>query len=343
MNGDNVEHLPKAVRQQAEENRKLHELILQQQQTEDGNTEVHSAPAETDATSQDEYSAQHDASPQEHQQPQPEPQAHQSEHPSEDAWKQKFQVLKGKYDAEVPRLHSEINTLRKDIAALQEQNKLAEERQRKAEEAAHNATSLDPSRYDDWDPEIKDLVSEVDRLQQANAALRSQLDSELGGLKKQQQTMERQMSTTNLLDGVRRVYPGFDAQDQDHAFIEYMQGVSPTDPEGRKRTDLLAVAMRRGDVDFIAKLYGAWPGADKYKHPPDSSPTRQPSSRPKNVQPSSAPSEQSNAQGKKMWTEREMDQVYKQIALGKYRGKDDESQVLLREMSDAVNEGRVRP
>lgn len=76
------------------------------------------------------------------------------------AWEQKYKVLQGKYDKEVPRLRDEIAGLK---VTLERQEKVLEQQssQQNASSPAPDLTDLDPTKFDGWGEEMVDMVKTV--------------------------------------------------------------------------------------------------------------------------------------------------------------------------------------
>ena len=81
----------------------------------------------------------------------------------EDDWKQKYSVLKGKYDSEVPRLHSDLSALRQVVNDLQTQvTSSVKKQEQKDEKPSNEALDFVEREYPDI---YKAMVSMLDKRQ----------------------------------------------------------------------------------------------------------------------------------------------------------------------------------
>ena len=92
---------------------------------------------------------------------------------NENEWEQRYRVLQGKYDAEVPRLSVQIAELQEQLTELVSEK---EQLQEKLQEQASKQQGLDPGEYEDFGEEMKKLVETVNDLRAENLKLQSELN-----------------------------------------------------------------------------------------------------------------------------------------------------------------------
>lgn len=171
--------IPRAVKAQAEEATKIfEELQRQRQQTDTPPPEKPAAeasePAEPTAATAPENTAAAPAEPTTTAAEQPETQ---TKEPQPDPWEQRYKVLKGKYDAEVPAMHRRITDLETLISTLQS----------KESEKPDTVPNLPvdklvkPEEINDYGSDFMDVVGR--RAQEAVAPTLKQLLEELSKIK----------------------------------------------------------------------------------------------------------------------------------------------------------------
>jgi hypothetical protein len=178
--------------------------------------------------------------------------------PADDAFERRYNVLRGKYEAEVPRLQQQ---LKENQAVL---NQLLEER-KKANEAPPAPTKAEslvsPKDEENFGADLMEAVvrvaTQIAKHEMATAELR--LRGEFEAVKGQiGQVADRQVKTAEQLfwDRVSELVPDWMQVDEDarwHAFLDVT-------PEFSTLTyrQLAGAAIEAGDAGKVAKLVQAW-------------------------------------------------------------------------------------
>lgn len=207
------------------------------------------------------------------QEPAPAPAAASSEPASEPAsdpapkredWKQKYNVLKGKYDAEVPRLSAELRESRTAIAGLQEQvtnlnvTLAAVKEVQKEPPAPAPKPVLTPEEIDNFGPDLIDVIERkaqevadrmiADRIGKVESSVK-QVSENVASTQKSVAESARERLYTRLDDEVA----GWETINKQPAFVDWLRVAD--DFSGQPRGALLRAAFERNDADRVVKIF----------------------------------------------------------------------------------------
>lgn len=174
-------------------------------------------------------------------------------------WKQKFDSLRGKFDAEVPTLYQQ---LKEQNAQLQKLAQQLQERESAPTAKEQDEQALVTSKdVDDYGADLVDMVRRAAQevSQKAVTHAISELRKEFGAVKEQMGTVtERvyQSESDKFWAGVMNLVPDWKQIDADPRWIEFLD----TTPEFAEDTyrELAGKAIQRGDATKIAKLVETW-------------------------------------------------------------------------------------
>lgn len=162
-------------------------------------------------------------------------------------YKQKYFVLKGKYDAEVPRLLHEVGELKTAVSALQEKKQIPT----KDEEPSDDLLS---------DPAVKYLHDEYPDVYNALVAFESKTSKKKPSVdptvEERISRVERtQFKTTEdrFIDDLNRLVPDWDSVNKDSKFVEWLNTEDPL--TGYTRFQLASIAQNSLDGPRVAKFY----------------------------------------------------------------------------------------
>jgi hypothetical protein len=264
--------------------------------------------------------------------------------PSDDQWKQRFLTLKGKYDAEVPRLHTELKELR---------TKLEELATRRVETPAEPAKPKS-KRVTEKDQETfgADLLDVIKRQAEEIAAdALADLQSKVGKLESENEQLKAQVTgvSTTQSQTAQEVYfgklttavPDWEAINVSPGFLEWLGEVDEL--SGHTRQAFLDEAFQTLNVARTAKLFNAYKKVLAASAPPPPAPTKQ------EVQRQVAPGKSKTPPGppasdaaSKIWTANEIDRFYQEVRAGHYRNNPAELNRIEAEIDAAVASGRVK-
>lgn len=255
-----------------------------------------------------------------------------------DDFKQKYSTLKGKYDAEVPRLHQQI----KDLTAQMQSFKDDIEAKKKAEaekpkEKVSYITDADREEYGDDLLDVqrrvaKEVAQEYDDKLDAQAKI-------IEALQKQISDTGGQVGEIGFSSRLRQLVPDFDQIDGDDRWAAWLNEYDPM--LNSQRRDVAQKAFDSGDAESVAhyvKLFKKTLVADEPVVD-----TRQ-AELEKQVTPGRNATTQAKSNGKsaKIYSSREMDNQWSKIKTMSTKGMYDEAAKLEAELTAAYVEGRVR-
>ena len=251
-------------------------------------------------------------------------------------YKDRYQTLKGKYDAEVPRLQSEVRNLQEQMLTLRQENEaLKKAETEKPQDPPQEPVNLDYDALEDYGPEFRKLGETLQAVVKRNEQLEAELRKLNGNVESVQQASVKD-AYDKFIDKVRSEVSGlggnFDTLNTDPAFLTWLHQVPPGSQF--QRIALLHDAERRHDVvqcRAIFKEYIDTQPKDKEPQPPP------------NVQPppSPDPGNPGEQQSGKNWTRQEIKQFYADKASGKFAGKEDQAKAIEADIFAAQGQGRI--
>lgn len=261
--------------------------------------------------------------------PEPEPEPEPEKGPD---YHQAYLVLKGKYDAEVPRLAEQVRERNARIEELETQ--LAAQPQQPPQPEASDLNADDYAQYGD---EFKQLAESHNRLLQENKQYRdeiAQIKESLGSVQQNQQ----QTTQSTFYSRLGELCPSYETLNHDQKFVEWLQNPNPY--TGDLRINTLRDAESKGDANTAAAIFNEW----LEFNPQTPEPRTQTPPQPKNVQPSKTSGSETGkdtAPQKRQWTRAQIKAAYQDKARGAYKGRDDEWNAIEKDIFAAQHEDRV--
>lgn len=272
-----------------------------------------------------------------------EPEAPKPEVPTVDedsTWERRYKALQGKFNAEVPRLHSEVKELKSQLnMAISKLEDIGKAQTAKAEEPERLVTDSDVEAFG------SDLIDVIDR--KAREVARQMVGTEMAELKAENQKLleelsgvaERQSSNDRrtFFADLERLVPDYEALNVDDGFLEWLAESDPL--SGMARQDYLTDAYHRFDVNRTAALFNT------YKSLLAPAPAKQVA---KNLARQVAPDTSKvsmdipSQSASRIWTNAEIESFYRQVQQGKFRDSPAEQVRIEAEIDLAVAEGRIR-
>lgn len=242
--------LPKAAQKQASEAEELHRKLYP---VESDSTDAETTAEPAAATPPQEEPAA-DTPPQEEQ-----PAAEKPASDEGDTWEQRYKVLQGKYNAEVPRLQRQLNAAnaaQDDLRGQVEELQKALLKPEKSEEQPKSSSLLKQEEIDDYGEDMIDVVKRaareefqpyIEQLEQRNA----QLESLLGGMQQQTVANVRQQMLSDLdSDPEVRNWREINSDPQ---FLAWLENVDPY--VGQPRMDLLRRAFEENRTAQVKAFF----------------------------------------------------------------------------------------
>lgn len=243
-------------------------------------------------------------------------------------FEQKYKVLEGKYNAEVPRMAQEnrslkeaLDSLKLEVATLQ--NKTEEPKV----ELIPLVTDKDREQFgDDLIDVMKRASREVLNETQNNSEVQS-LKNDLSNLQKQQ-TTSRELQFDEKLSNL---FPEWRLKNEDQGFLNWLNEVDTF--SGRTRQELLTEAHSNFDSVRVANFFISYFGQTK-PEPSTSKPSLEEQVTPKSTGRTSVPPT------KKYYTNRDLVNFYAQVRAGKINKA--EAKRIEQDIFKAQSEGRIR-
>lgn len=330
------ENSPKQVQRQAEEIKRFDEELARQQAGPQSEA-TGEAPEADDSSDNTPDPAE--AAP---------PPAPQNDELAEELarYKQRYNTLMGKYNAEVPRLTNEIKEMRSQMAELMEAAKAP----KKSESAQPEIGEVTPADVDAFGADLIDLIkrqsaatsrevvdgykAEIQALKEANKKLQNQL----GSVEQTQQYSSQQAVITKLGELV----PDWEQINQNERFLEWLGEPDPM--SGQPRQVYLDDAMSKLDPKRVAHVFNTYKQVAGLTSPSEKKAAkpevqRQVTPGKSRVTPS-APSVSSSQS--KIWTSKEIEGYYNAVRAGEYHGKEAEARSIEQQIDLAIQQGRFR-
>ncbi len=318
--------LPSAVKRAADRSEAIQKQLKEGKPKDQGTTPVNGTPASSD-TLPDKTVVQQT----------PAPDTPQQQKGDEETYKQRYFTLKGKFDAQVPRLQQDLRDLQHTVSDLQNKNtQLSEAANNQNNKDPVDVEALDPEAFASYGEEFETLVKTIQTLQTQNKSLADQVTRLSGDV-----TQDRETKAKKAYEGyinevrqkVEAMNVNFDVLNNDPAFLNYLRQY----PENEFEPRLAKLRRAEAAHDLIATI------AIFKEYLGKSTPSNTPKP---NVQPAPGnPGTDLNppipAQSTKIWTRAEISNFYKDKSNGKYAGREDEAKALEMDIFQAPRQGRI--
>tara|TARA_R100000329_G_scaffold49890_1_gene46002 strand:- start:3949 stop:4968 length:1020 start_codon:yes stop_codon:yes gene_type:complete len=257
----------------------------------------------------------------------------------EDDFKQKYNTLRGKYDAEVPRLHQQVKQLTDELSAFRNEMTAKKEEPTKPKEKVSLVTDADREEFGEDLLNVqrkvaKEVSSEYeDRLEQQDKLIKA-LQEKIAGTDKQVGEVGFSQRLINLV-------PDFAEIDNDERWVAWLNEHDPM-LRGARRIQAQA-AFDRGDAEAIADYVKLWKSSlsETSKEPEKSDPQKE-------LEKQVAPNRSANSvktptnQNGKIYSSKDMDSAWTKVRTLNTRGKYEDAAKLEAELTAAYMENRVR-
>jgi hypothetical protein len=188
---------------------------------------------------------------------------------TEESFKQKYEVLQGKYNAEMPRLREQIANLQQtvthlnSIIASQPKPLEGEEEESKKPVEIPAVKELQAGDFEGYGEEMLQMVKTVNELIKENQGLKAENQKLTGEFKTVGQTVIKSAKERyyDRLDDLVPDLFGDDGSPKINADPNWLQWLSKVDTlSGRRRQDLLDDAQNKLDAERVAAIVNLWKG-----------------------------------------------------------------------------------
>jgi hypothetical protein len=257
----------------------------------------------------------------------------------EKTWEERYKALKGMYNKQVPELQGQVTDLTARLDALTRRLEQAPAQPKPQDPPAPTA---DPQDVEAFGEDLVNMVKRTAERMFGSAARQmhemvSRIDDRLtkveGELKGTAQTALTAAEQT-FFDRLTRLVPNWEEINEDERFKMWCLEIDPAFGVPRQRG--LQAAQEQMDADrvaaFLRAYLGTQPTPPKATTPPVDT---QVSPRAVASAPPPAPT------NKPLLTTAQVDQFYRDVAQGRYRGREAEQQRIEQVINDALAEGRI--
>ena len=253
---------------------------------------------------------------------------------AEEKWEQKYKTLKGMYDAEVPRLHADMRDLKGQMDNLRKAAETKPVEPAKPKTAEKLVTDADVEAFG------SDLI-EVQRkvAREVAAEFRGELDTmraENEKLREQLTSTGTQVSEASFEQRLYRMVPDFEAVNVDPKWIAWLNEVDPL--LRAPRSSVAQQAFNRGDAEGVAHYVSLFRQGGKPVEPT----ADKTNELELQIQPNrSATSTPPTSQKGKVYTNADIEKMFRKATDLGIRGQTDAAKKLEAEIDAAFMEGRV--
>tara|TARA_B100000795_G_C22786844_1_gene435038 strand:- start:68 stop:1027 length:960 start_codon:yes stop_codon:yes gene_type:complete len=257
----------------------------------------------------------------------------------EDDFKQKYSTLRGKYDAEVPRLHQQVRDLSGELEQIRKDLSAPKVEPTPPKEKVSLVTDADRAEFGE---ELLDVQRRVAKevSQEYEGRLEKQ-DAVIQALQGKLADTGNQVGEMDFNQRLRNLVPDFSSIDNDERWVAWLNEHDPM-LRGPRRVQAQQ-AFDAGDADAIAHYVGLW----KATFATPSEPVKPPNQAEleKQVAPNrsaNSVSTKSVGQSSKTYSTREVDAAWTKVRTLNTKGQYDAAEKLEAELTVAYMEGRVK-
>ena len=252
-----------------------------------------------------------------------------------DSFKQKYSTLKGKYDAEVPRLHQQVRELSEQMDAIRKNAEPAQKvESEKPKERVSYVTDADRDEYGD------DLIDFQRRVAKEHAQEFEEQAKVIEELQSKISNTDSQVGEQGFTQRLNALVPGFDQLDNDERWVSWLNEYDPMSRGPRR--DQAQAAFDAGDAEAIAHYVSLFNGS---VNPVENSKSDRQKELEKQVSPNrsaSTASTKSAGQSDKIYSAASSEKAWTKIRALNTKGSYEEAEKLEAELTVAYMEGRVR-
>ena len=254
-----------------------------------------------------------------------EPEKKPEEAKPESYWENRFNVLQGKYNAEVPALQQKVHDLE---AQVQDKDRQISELKAAQSEQSGNTSGIPDDQLDKFKEEFgEDLVDFVKRMTSRDTGHNPKVD-ELEQKVHQFEQEKRQNAEATFWTALQDMVPNYLSINNDPAFHKFLAEFDPQ--TGKQRQQALVEAQQALDAGQVAGVFKAFI---------DQSQPQKPQIPEDQIDPQTSRATDT-PQGQTVWTRAQISQFYRDKTQGKYSR--DEAQRLEADIFRAQKEGRIQ-
>ena len=256
-----------------------------------------------------------------------------------DEFEQKYKTLRGKYDAEVPRLHQQVRDLNGKLDELAKSMEAKPKPPTKSKEKVSYVTDADRAEFGEELIDVQRRVAQ--EVSQEYTERMEQQDAVIQKLQEQLAKTGNDVGEMSFTQRLHSVVPDFAEIDNDERWVAWL---NEHDPMLRgPRRDQAAAAFQAGDVEAVLHYVNLFKGSIAQ---PEPAPRDQ---RQSELEKQVAPNRSANSvrtqsanQNSKLYSSKEVDNAWTKVRALNTKGKYADAEKLEAELTVAYMEGRVR-
>ena len=256
-----------------------------------------------------------------------------------DEFEQKYKTLRGKYDAEVPRLHQQVRDLNGKLDELAKSMEAKPEPPTKSKEKVSYVTDADRAEFGEELIDVQRRVAQ--EVSQEYTERMEQQDAVIQKLQEQLAKTGNDVGEMSFTQRLHSVVPDFAEIDNDERWVAWL---NEHDPMLRgPRRDQAAAAFQAGDVEAVLHYVNLFKESISE---PETAPRQQ---RQTELEKQVAPNRSANSvrtqsanQNSKIYSPKEVDNAWIKVRALNTKGKYADAEKLEAELTVAYMEGRVR-
>ena len=256
-----------------------------------------------------------------------------------DEFEQKYKTLRGKYDAEVPRLHQQVRDLNGKLEELSKSLEAKPEPPTKSKEKVSYVTDADRAEFGEELIDVQRRVAQ--EVSQEYTERMEQQDAVIQKLQEQLAKTGNDVGEMSFTQRLHSVVPDFAEIDNDERWVAWL---NEHDPMLRgPRRDQAAAAFQAGDAEAVLHYVNLFKESISE---PETAPRQQ---RQTELEKQVAPNRSANSvrtqsanQNSKIYSPKEVDNAWTKVRTLNTKGKYADAEKLEAELTAAYMEGRVR-
>jgi hypothetical protein len=253
---------------------------------------------------------------------------------ADETWQSRYIALKGKYDAEVPRLHADVREFKAQLDSLRKAAETKPVETKKPAVAEKLVTDADIQAFGEDLIEVQRKVA-----REVAAEFRDELDAmrvENDKLREQLNTTGSQVSEASFEQRLYRMVPDFQDVNADPRWVNWLNEVDPLLRAPRK--SVAQDAFNRADAEAVAHYVGMFKSSITPVEPVND----KASELEKQIQPKRSASNVPVSQQAKTYTDSQIQKMFQKSVELSSRGQREEAMKLEAEIDAAYRDGRVR-
>lgn len=253
-----------------------------------------------------------------------------------DVWEARYKTLQGLFNQQVPELQRQV----KDLTTRYQEAVAHLEKAAKPQEQVQQKPQVDPKDIDNFGADLVEMVQRVTASTLGGVV--AKVDGLMNGVQQRLAVLERELQGTSqtlahtaqesFMNQLDKAVPDWRKVNEDQRFLAWLGEVDPV--LGDTRQAALSLAEKSLDAGRVVGIFRAFLNTLP--------PVAQAKSKlEKQVTPSSTASAAPQSTEKPVLTQKQVSEFYKDVALGRYRGRESEQAKFEAVINLAMQENRI--